>query len=114
MKRIFIAGKYNDTDVIKVLRNIRDGQRAAVDVLMAGMAPFCPWLDYQFGLHAEIPMQAYKGFTLAFLPVCDAALFLPSWKRSGGAKVEHDMCEELGIPIFYDFKSLREWNDEPH
>ncbi len=112
MKRIFIGGKYNDTDIVKCLNNIRKGQRAAVEVLQAGMAPFCPWLDYQYGLIADIPIEAYRDFTLTFLDVCDAALFLPNWKDSPGAKVEVERCYRLHIPVFYDMKTLIEWKND--
>ena len=50
MKRVYIAGKYDDTNVIQVLKNIRVGIKASVKALRTGYIPFCPWLDFMFAL----------------------------------------------------------------
>ena len=46
--RVYIAGKYSADNVLDVLGNIHDGIKASAEVLKYGMAPFCPFLDYQF------------------------------------------------------------------
>lgn len=32
---------------------------------------------------------------------CDEAHFLPDWIDSKGAKIEHQLCLDLGIPVIY-------------
>lgn len=43
----------------------------------------------------------YMTITLAMLECCDAILMLEDWEKSRGAKLEHEMAEGKGIPIFY-------------
>jgi len=109
MKRIYVAGKYNDTDVISVLRNMRKGINLSVDLLLEGFAPFCPWLDFQFGLNDEIDIQAYKDYSMAWLRVSDAVLMVDGWENSGGAIAEKEEAERLNIPVFYNLDSLLAW-----
>lgn len=108
MKKVFIAGKYNDDNVIKVLANIRAGQQAAIKLMEAGFAPFCPFLDYQYGLQADLPKETYQAVSMAFVESCEIMLMLPSWPRSGGAKRELDRASAIGKTIYYDIDELIE------
>lgn len=105
-KRVFVAGKYNDTDVVKVLANMRKGISASIEVLKAGMAPFCPWLDFQWGLVEDIGHREYKDVALAWLPVCDAMLVLPGWETSEGTKAEMEEARKHNIPIYHSVAAL--------
>ena len=49
------------------------------------------------GLSAEDYMQ----LSFAALAAADAAVFLPDWKDSAGAKLEHEYCRYVGKPILY-------------
>lgn len=42
---------------------------------------------------------------------CDAVLLLPDWMRSKGAKLEVEICDQLGIPTFNNIKDLKTWNN---
>ena len=69
MKRVYVAGPYNAPDVIGVLRNMRVGIKACVKLLQEyNVAPFCPWIDYQFSLQEEIPLEKYWEYSMAWLP----------------------------------------------
>lgn len=107
MKRVYVAGKYNDKDVISVLRNMRKGINASVDLLIRGYAPFCPWLDFQFGLNNELSIELYKEYSMAWLRVSDAVLMVDGWENSKGAIAEKEEAERLGIPVYYNVEDVK-------
>lgn len=75
--RVYVAGPYSSGDIIQVLENIRKGQRASVEILLAGHAPFCPWLDYQFQFvlqdNEKLLVEDYYRYSIAWLEVSDLA-----------------------------------------
>lgn len=112
MKRIYVAGLYSRNgdgsvaNVIDVLRNIRLGQQASIRVLGLGCAVFCPWLDYQFGLHDEIPKEVYIGNSMAWLEVCDAVLVISGEGIGHGVDAEIKRAHELNIPVYHSFEEF--------
>jgi hypothetical protein len=106
MKRVYVAGKYNDSDVIKILSNMRLGMRTCVEVFKRGFAPFCPWLDYQFSLMLRegenLTVEDYYAYSMAWLEASDCVLMLPNWEDSKGAIAEKKRADELYIPVYYD------------
>jgi len=112
LKRIYICGKYSDTDIIKILRNIRVGQEMAALLMRLGHAVFCPFLDYQIALNSiggGLTKGQFQANSMAWVEVSDALYVIPGWETSGGTKREIAWAEELGIPVFYDLASLQEW-----
>ncbi|MFA5316214.1 MAG: DUF4406 domain-containing protein [Dehalococcoidales bacterium] len=113
MRRVYVAGPYSADDVLKVFDNMRKGIRASIDVLLAGFAPFCPWLDYQFSLmlydHEKLTVEQYYAYSIAWLEVADAVLVLPGFETSKGTMAEIMKAEALDIPIFYNIEELKEW-----
>lgn len=110
MKRVYVAGLYSADNVMDVLRNIRRGIEAATEVLKAGYAPFCPWLDYHFVLfdsNDELPKQAFYDYSMAFVEVCHAMLVISNAEGSG-VNAEIDRAKELGIPIVHTLSELRD------
>lgn len=114
MKRIYVAGSYNGPNVIRVLDNMRIGMEAAKMVLLAGMAPFCPWFDYHFQLmlkgHEELTIEDYYNYSIAWLEKSDAVYVCNYRQDSVGTKKEIDVALRLGIPVFYDFQDLLDWH----
>ena len=45
--------------------------------------------------------SAYMKNDISVLMKCNEAHFLPDWQDSKGAKIEHQLCLDLGIPIIY-------------
>ena len=109
MKRVYVAGLYSRNqdgsvaDVIDVLRNIRNGQKAALEIWRKGYAPFCPWLDYQFSLIDDkpIPKKMYYIYSMAWLEVSDVVVAISGVGIGGGVDAEIKRANEIGIPIFY-------------
>lgn len=103
MKRVYIAGSYSADNVITVLDNMRLGMRKSTEVLLAGYAPFCPWLDYHFQLmlrdEEKLSVSNYYAYSMAWLEASDAVLVLPNSENSKGTQAELIRARELGIPI---------------
>lgn len=103
MKRIYIAGPYSADNIMDVLKNIRQGQEAAAEVLICGHAVFCPFIDYQLALtrHGSwISKEMFQANSMAWLEVSDAVLLTDGWRNSEGTRKEIARANELGIPVF--------------
>jgi hypothetical protein len=119
MKRVYVAGLYSRNqdgsvaNVIDVLRNMRAGQSASLEVMRMGFAVFCPWLDFQFGLLSDtpIPKEVYQGNSMAWLEVSDAVLVISGEGIGHGVDAEIKRARELNIPIF---RSLKEFAAAQH
>jgi len=116
MKRIYLAGPYSTGDILKILDNIRNGQRMGTRALLAGLAPFVPWHDYQFQLQLQekekLTVEHYRQYSLEWLKVSEAVLVLPGWQDSKGTMIELAEARRLGIPIFYSLKALLFWAEQ--
>ena len=106
MKRVYVAGAYSADNVITVLDNIREGMRLSTRIMLAGYAPFCPWLDFHFQLmlreSERFMVEDYYRYSLAWLDVSDAMVLVPGWENSRGTQNEIDRASRISIPIFYD------------
>jgi len=106
-KRVYIAGAYSANDVITVLNNIHRGIKASVEVLKAGYAPFCPWLDYQFQFFDNtLTVEDYYRYSMAWLEVSDIVLVLSHSEHSKGTQIEIKRAKELNIPIVHSLEEL--------
>lgn len=112
MKRVYVAGSYNAPNIVEALDNMRRGMKASVAVLLAGYAPFCPWLDHHYQLmkdeEATITREMYQAQSMAWLEVSDAILVLPGSLASGGTQREIARALEKGIPVFYRLWDLKD------
>jgi hypothetical protein len=108
--RVYVAGPYSANNVIEVLENIRRGQRASVEILLAGHEPFCPWLDYQFQFMLRegenLTVKDYYRYSMAWLEVSDAMVILDGWQNSKGTLAEVDCAQKLGIQIYHGVEAF--------
>ena len=116
MKRIYVAGAYSGTDVITILNNMREGMRLATRVMLAGHAPFAPWLDYHFQLMLRdgerLSVEDYYRYSIAWLDVSDCMLLVPGWEKSTGTAKERKRAERvLDIPAFEYIGDCIAWAD---
>ncbi|WP_281323755.1 DUF4406 domain-containing protein [Flavobacterium sp. IMCC34518] len=58
----------------------------------------------------EIWVFAMKKCINAILE-CDGVILHDDWMRSKGAKLEVEICDQLGIPTFNNLNDLQEWNN---
>jgi nucleoside 2-deoxyribosyltransferase len=100
---IYVAGAYSADNVISVLDNIREGTRVGVELMLAGYAPFVPWLDHQFQFYLRegeaLTVDDYYEYSIAWLEKADALLVLPNSEHSKGTQREIARAIELGIPV---------------
>ena len=105
MKKIYIAGPYNAGSAVDMLENMRRGMKVSKDVFLAGMAPFCPWLDYHYTLMLDegerISVEQYYEYSIAWLLVSDAMIVLPGSQFSVGVNREISEAVKRGIPICF-------------
>lgn len=115
MKRVYLAGSYSADNVISILDNIRKGIRAGTEVLLAGYAPFTPWLDYHYNLSLrdgeKLTVEDFYRYSLSWLEVSEAVLVLPDSENSNGTRQEIEAAKKLGIPIFYSLEELKKFFD---
>lgn len=102
--QIYIAGKitgldYEDVDVMF--------SEAAAALAAVGHEPLNP-----FALVDQDPDRTYEDYLLDALEIvlCSAqALYmLPNWRDSLGARIEHAIAVEKGLPIYYAASELPE------
>lgn len=78
MRRVYVAGAYSADNVIGVLDNMREGMRTSTEALLAGYAPFCPWLDFHYQLMLRpgerLAVPDYYEYSLSWLSACEAVL----------------------------------------
>jgi hypothetical protein len=114
-KRVYVAGAYSANTVISVLNNMRNGMRTSLEVLLAGYAPFCPWLDYHYQLllrpGESLAILDYYDYSMSWLEAAHVLLVLPGWEASAGTYAEIAKAEEMGIPIYYSIEDLQK-NEE--
>lgn len=92
--KVYISGK------ITGLPNYRDiFAQAERDLLAAGLQPINP---------AELELQEgatwadYMRADIKVLCDCDAIYMLDNWRRSRGARAEHNLAKALGMQIIHE------------
>lgn len=112
MLRVYVAGAYSAPNVMDVLNNMRRGMRAATEVLLAGFAPFCPWIDYHYQLQLRegesLSVENYYAYSMAWLEASHVVYVLPNSEHSKGTQAEIARAKDLNIPIVYNMQELKE------
>lgn len=116
MKRVYVAGKYSDDNVLGVLGNIGRGIQLCKDLFLAGYAPFCPWLDHQYVLQMtdqerkSLTVSMFHDYSLAWLDVSDYMIVIPDRiETSRGVQNEIARAKEIGIPVFYSMEEMYDY-----
>ena len=102
--KVFVSGSYSahtpDGNVIEILGNMRRGLAISIQVMQAGHSVFAPWLDFTFGLIADLPMELFKRNSMDWVRVSDAILLLDGWRDSAGCRAEALEASLHGVPTF--------------
>lgn len=113
MPVVYVAGPYNANGACAVLANIRSGINLCVKLSQHGIAPVCPWLDFAYCLHADVPESVLREISMALLRKADAVVvnkWRPGWEQSKGTAAEIAEATRLGIPVLYGMDEFLAWN----
>ena len=108
MHVVYVIGPYRAPSEWEVVSNIRRAELVAIDVWKLGAACICPHKNTAL-LGGACEDEVWLQGDLEILSRCDASLVLDGWESSQGSKGEILFCENNGIPVFYNLKSLDSW-----
>jgi hypothetical protein len=116
--RVYVAGPFRSVssyvpgqqDAFGIHGNIYEAMKVALEVWRNGMAALCPHGNTHC-FQNSAPDDVWLIGDLALMLGCQAVLMMPTWKRSSGARAEHEFALQQGLPVFYDIKSLVAWRD---
>jgi hypothetical protein len=94
--KIYISGKITglEHEVAKMyFKVVEDKLRDA------GHTPMNPMELVPY--HAENKYEDYMAEDVRILLACEAILMLENWRDSKGARIEHFIAHEFGLPIYY-------------
>jgi len=103
---IYISGKYSG----EVEKNVRKARQAAIRIWELGAVALCPHLNTAFfERDCDCDYEDYIRGDLELLEKCDVIYMLDNWQGSDGAHREHRKAKELGLPIFYSLRDLKNY-----
>ena len=94
MKRIYISGQITGNPLYKV-----QFAAAARIIKFAGFEPVNP---AELELSKDATWTDYMRRDLKLLCDCDSIYMLKNWKKSKGAKLEHEVAKSLGLSVHYE------------
>jgi len=120
MKVVYVAGPFRaksqymegQQDCWEIQKNVMAAMALALEVWRLGAAAVCPHANTMFFQNAAKD-EVWLDGDLAILAKCDALMMTPDWRRSSGARAEHDFAEARGMRIFYDLPTLEQWLHQP-
>ena len=93
-KKVYICGKVTGLPYHEVTRKFGE---AHLKLLQQGYLPVNP-LAVVNDWH--MPWEQAMRLCIKALMDCDAVYLLHDWQQSKGAKVEHQICMQVGIAVF--------------
>lgn len=111
MKVVYVAGPFTGATAWDVEQNVRTAEAAGLEVARRGAMPLIPHTNTRF-FHGQCTAEFWYMGTLELLARCDAVLVCGDWENSRGTKAEMRLCEDLGIPYFFNFNDLSAWLDK--
>jgi hypothetical protein len=109
MIMVCILGPYTGPDVLTVAGNCRRGHDMAIELLRRGYCVHDPWLDLEWALRANLPLETFKNNTIEIMKRSDAIMLTEGWEFSEGVKPELEIARRRDIPVFLTPEELDEW-----
>jgi len=110
MRKIYVAGAITASSAVEVMKNIGKGIRVAKDLIRAGYAPFCPFLDFQYFIqldeYGDITEETIKSVSIEWMLECEAIMLVPGWERSTGTRDELEVARRHEIPSFESIEDI--------
>ena len=94
--KIYISGKISGTDLTETRKRFAAVAEATKRL---GYEPVNP---LENGLSEHDTWKAHMLKDIADLLQCKAIYMLQGWKESKGARIEHYIATEIGLPIMYE------------
>ncbi len=105
MKVIYIAGPFRGPSAWDIEQNIRRAEELALEVWRSGNAAICPHTNTRF-FQGAADDKVWLDGDIEIMKRCDAVLMTVDWERSSGARIEHELAHQLGIPVMYSSAEL--------
>lgn len=100
MKKVYIAGKLNDS-AVGYIKNCHKMIKTAKMVRDAGFSVYVPCIDFLEGLvDGNFEYNDYFDNSQPWLLSADAMFLTPGWGSSEGTKREMILAADNGIPVF--------------
>ena len=96
--KIYISGKISGTDLTKTRARF---VAAAKVTKRLGYEPVNP---FENGLSEHDSWEAHMLKDIIDLLQCNAIYMLQGWEDSKGARIEHYIATEIGMPIMYEIE----------
>lgn len=110
---VFISGKYTGAHIGEVDKNIDIARQASIKLMEEGYTVLTPHLNTaHFEFYTDIPYDQFMYSTLELMKRCDVVYFLPNWKESKGAVLEHECAVKNKMIIIEDIDHLINPNPE--
>lgn len=118
MPCIYVAGPFRcasthmpgQQDNWGIQQNIMRAMALALEVWRMGGAALCPHANTAFYQNAAKD-EVWLDGDLALLAKCDAVLMTPDWRRSTGARAEHEFAKSRRIPVLYNLLEVNQFID---
>jgi len=110
MKVVYVAGPFRAANSWDMELNIRHAEALSLKLWKMGAAVICPHANTRYFQGATKDAVWLEG-DLEIIRRCDAIVMTKTWRRSSGAREEHHLAKDLGMPIFHENKlqELRKW-----
>ena len=96
--KIYISGKISGTDLTETRARFASVAKA---MKRLGYEPVNP---LENGLSEHDSWETHIAKDIADLLQCKAIYMLQDWQESKGARIEHYIATEIGIPITYEIE----------
>lgn len=96
--KIYISGKISGTDLTETRKRFAAVFKAMKRI---GVEPVNP---LENGLTEHDSWEAHMLKDIADLLHCNAIYMLQGWEDSKGARIEHYIATEIGMPIIYEIE----------
>jgi hypothetical protein len=106
MKVVYVAGPFNGPTSWDVAENVRNAERAGLEVAHAGAMPLIPHANTHL-FHGQLTLEFWYEGTLELLRRCDGLFLVEGWHRSKGSKEEFIEAVRRRMPIFRSPLTLR-------
>jgi hypothetical protein len=112
MKKIFVAGAYNGSNIIECLDNIKRGLRVCAYLLSNNYIPFCPWTDFLFHLVSGSgwtpTLEQYRNYCLKLIEMSDLVFVISGHGTHEGVTNEVRHATKHEIPVCFYKRSLKD------